>query len=773
MTQLTFDPHIPLALWVPLSLTAVGLLVWYAMAARGRLAPRRWPLVVSLMTVAVLVPLAILLNPTWLERIEPPAGKPLLTILVDRSASMATRDSGEGTSRFESAAGIAVETVNRLTEKYDVRVRTFADESSAAVPQQLREMTPDGATTDLAAAIDNALEDDRPQGQAMLLLSDGGHNIGAGMTAVRRSVAKAKAMAAPIYTKTLGGATGVRDLRVELNRTRELAFVRQRVAVVVNLQTQGALAGKTRLTLRLNEEVIETRDVELLPHRGGEETFHVSQESSGLYRYEIAAEGLPGEVTGVNNRATLLLRVVDKPVRVLLLEGKPYWDTKFLIRMFAADESIELVSVVQLAEGRLLQRTITRKESTQSEVGDPAKESHTPDTHTQDTQPPDTQPLQDERWTIRKDAAEILADPEMLNSFQIVVLGRNADVFLTDEAMMRLEKWLKQREASLVCFRGAPSSQIGQRLGALMPVRWSTARESRFRVQMTEVGSDLHWLPTNDGQGGIAVLPSLAKVAQPQRREIAQTLAQTVADAAGNTDPVISYLRVGMGRVVVVEGAGMWRWAFLPPSYKQHDATYQTLWRSLTRWLVSNVQLLPSQRFALRTEKVSFNASEHATADLLIRAENLGQQVPEVTLGGTAFSKPKSFTPVPAGDSPGRYRIDFGRLPEGQYRAVVAGAGDNEVSAVAAFDVRRGNLNELLQVEAKPQQMKFIAEQSGGAILDSSDADAFAGQFDLHLSKSRPDRMSQTTAWDRWWVLIAAFSLWGVTWGIRRYSGLI
>ena len=395
-------------------------------------------------------------------------------------------------------------------------------------------------------------------------------------------------------------------------------------------------------------------------------------------------------------------------------------------------------------------------------------------TITRTAEPEGEPPLHDEQWTIRKDAAEILADPEMLASFQIVVLGRNADVFLGDEALVRLEKWLKQREASLVCFRGAPSSQLSQRLGALMPVRWSPARESRFRVQMTEAGADFHWLPAgDDGQGGIAMLPSLAKVTHPERREIAQTLAQTVSNAEGDTEPVITYLRVGMGRVVVVEGAGMWRWAFLPPRYKQHDATYQTLWRSLTRWLVSNVQLLPSQRFALRVEKVSFSTTEHATADLLIREEDLGKQVPEVTLSGAALSKSQSFTPVPAGDSPGRYRVAFGRLPEGQYRAVVADARDDEVSAVAAFDVRRGNLKELLQVEAKPEQMKFIAEQSGGAVLESTDADAFARQFDLHLNKSRPDRMAQTTAWDRWWVLIGAFALWGLTWGLRRYSGLI
>ena len=91
-----------------------------------------------------------------------------------------------------------------------------------------------------------------------------------------------------------------------------------------------------------------------------ETTFSVTQKKSGLYRYEVRAEPLPGEVTAVNNSATLLLRVVEEPIRVLLLEGKPYWDTKYLIRTLAADPSIELTSVVRLAEGRLHKRKVSR-----------------------------------------------------------------------------------------------------------------------------------------------------------------------------------------------------------------------------------------------------------------------------------------------------------------------------------------------------------------------------------------------------------------------------
>ena len=107
MTQIALEPYIPLALWVPLALAAAGLLAWYAASSRRRLARRRWWGVIALMSLAVAVPLVILLNPIWLERIPPPAGKPLLTVLVDHSASMDTRDAEGGNSRYEAACRIA------------------------------------------------------------------------------------------------------------------------------------------------------------------------------------------------------------------------------------------------------------------------------------------------------------------------------------------------------------------------------------------------------------------------------------------------------------------------------------------------------------------------------------------------------------------------------------------------------------------------------------------------------------------------------------------
>ncbi|MEN6451314.1 MAG: hypothetical protein ABFC96_12555, partial [Thermoguttaceae bacterium] len=360
MSYIEPDPYIPLALWTPLALVTAAMLAWYAAAGRRRVPGPRWWAIVALMALAAAVPLVILLNPTWMERIPPPAGKPLVTVLVDRSASMATRDAAAGQTRYQAAAALAGQMAGQLKDQYEVRLRWFADRSAACSPETLAAGSPDGPATDLAAAIQGAIEEDRPQGQAVLLLSDGIHNAG-GSDTLRQATVRARAMAVPIYTQAIGAQATVTDLEVALRQPQELAFAGQRVPVVAMLRGRGNLGPKTRLSLWLGGKQIESRDVTLKRDDAVEEVFFVSHNQNGLYRYEVRAEPMPGEATTANNTAPLLLRVIDQPIRMLLLEGKPYWDTKFLVRTLAADPSVELTSVVQLAEGRLMRRKIPRR----------------------------------------------------------------------------------------------------------------------------------------------------------------------------------------------------------------------------------------------------------------------------------------------------------------------------------------------------------------------------------------------------------------------------
>ena len=85
----------------------------------------------------------------------------------------------------------------------------------------------------------------------------------------------------------------------------------------------------------------------------------------------------------------------------------------------------------------------------------------------------------------------------------------------------------------------------------------------------------------------------------------------------------------------------------------------------------------------------------------------------------------------------------------------------------------RRNLREQLDLKARGDLMERIAQGSGGAVLAAAEPAEISRQFADHLTRSRPLRVQRTDAWDRWWVLVGAFALWGLSWGLRRSGGLL
>jgi hypothetical protein len=750
MQTLSFEPLIPPALWLTLAVGALVLLAWYGRRRPDGVRRWRWAGILTLACVGLVLLLLLLLNPTWVDPIVPPNGKPLLTVLVDATASMATPDAGDGKTRFQSATALAKVCAERLSDRYEVRVATFTDTLKPSDAAALETNSPEGGITDLSAALTESLVENGGQGQVLMLFSDGIHNGGGGSASVLEAVRLARALGTPVYTRTLGRDPEIRDVAVEFRSPQEVAYIGQKVSVTALLRQRGYTGASVRLVLSVAGEDVERRPV-ALQQEATEVRFDIGQDKPGLYRYELRSEPLKGEASLTNNTATLLLRVMDKPVRVLLLEGKPYWDAKFLTRTLLSDASVELDSVVRLSENRLLRRTFRRDEEKATTTR--------------------------EEWQIVNDVSETLSDPQALKTYQVVLLGRDADSFLTDPALAQLRTWLSRDGGALVCSRGQPTSQVNQRLGQLLPVRWVPANEARFRVHLTERGRDLRWFPQVGRESSGAALAQLPPLASSSRAEHPKPLAVVLATAraAGSEveDPVVSYQPYGTGRVVVIEGSGMWRWAFLPPTQQQHDDVYRSLWRGLMRWLIASGDLLPGQKMLLRSDRVTFGTTEPATATLLLREdEGERKQTPLVELRGDGVEGVRSVTPVPLGEEPGTFRVAFGKLPEGRYQIRVAGTQETDAATNAAFDVRSLS-EEQLDLKARPDLMARIAQESGGAVLEGASPGEMLAQFTKHREQSRPARVQRLTAWDRWWVLLAVVGLWGSTWLLRRRGGLV
>ena len=764
----TYEPLISSTLWLTLSALSAVMLGGYAWRKPKWIGMVRWGSIITLMGLGLSAILFILLNPTWQERIPPPAGKARLVILVDESASMGARDMPDGRSRFQSAVDIAEACASKLAERFELQIGTFSNHVLPVGVEELPKRIPSGTVTDLATALTSSIEPGHAIGQQIFLLSDGNHNAPGGTARVLASVAFARATNTSVFTKTFGTDATIHDLAVRLQSPQQLSFIGQTIPVTMMIRRRGRAPEAVVAVLTHEGKEIERRQILVSGDSEAEVQFQVEQSKRGLYRYELRVEAFDGEVTTVNNYATFLLRVVDEPIRVLLVEGKPYWDSKFLARTLSSDPSIELVSVVRMTEGRFLERTLKRiqQDGDKKSPGDDAEE--TPDLKTIAAIPVT------ESWRILAAGAAVLEDAKALSSFQVLVLGRDAEVFLSDQALLNLKSWISSDSGALVCYRGQPMAQVNERLEKLLPVNWRNSRESRFRMTLTDRGRDLRWMELRGAGSGDALpfLPTLATTATAEDPKPLATVLATVSGGGGDESPVVTYQPYGGGKVVVVEGAGMWRWAFLPPAYADHDATYSGLWQSLLRWLVSRAGLLPGQDLAIRTDQVTFGTDEVASATLLIRKEALHSQVPTVELTGPGIVENRSIVPVASGEDPGVFRVVFGNLPEGRYQAAISGQSPEKAGSKIVFDVRT-LMEEQLDLKARPDLMARIGVSTGGIELLSNDPAEIAASLVKQIEKSRPDRIRRTTAWDRWWVLSGILLLWTVAWGLRRNAGLV
>ena len=796
MFRLSFEPLISPVLWGTLAALAVALMTWYGWN-RPRAVPRqRWAVIVTLMSLGLLAVLILLLNPLWVEPLPPPAGKPVLTYLVDVSQSMATADGAKNQSRFQQAAELVQRDYESLKSRFDVRIRTFSGSTSPiSSPKELADVRPTGPVTDLGAGLAEVIEAGQPQGQAVVLFSDGIHHAPGGTRRLFETVRTTRAMSIPIYSIPVGGPGSLRDLEVGLVRPQELSFAGQVVPLSVVVKQRGKVTDKARLTLTHNGKVLERQEVPISADGTAAAQFRVSQKEQGLYRYEVKVDALPGEATEVNNSTAFLLRIVNEPIRVLLLEGKPYWDTKFLMRNFAADPVVEVDCLIRLKGDRFLKRSLnlkSRKTAEREQVTPPAPPAGVAPDAKAAAAPPATAATgkaKEPEGVARTEKSEFLGDaltwlnePESLQSYQIIVLGRDSEVYLNDVLLQRIRDWIAREGGSLICYRGSPVAQVTQGLDRLLPVRWAPGRESHFRVQFTEFGSALRWVGdgANSESGEVlGKLPSLAssnKVVNP--KPLAVVLARS---SKGDGPPVVTYQPYASGRVVTIEGAGMWRWAFLSPDYRQNDDVYGSLWQSLLRWLVSSAGLVPGQEIALRSDRVLFTAGDAVTATLYLRKETATDKLPIVELFREGQAKPQEVRPQPLGDEPGVFQVPFGALAEGHYRARVAGVSGGGTAGTAtadsastsiAFDVQ-GPLAEQLDIAARPDLLKQIASESGGEMLTAEGSSGVADKFTEYSKRNRPEQVRRDTAWDRWWWLVAVLTLWGTAWSLRRSAGLI
>jgi hypothetical protein len=772
----TIEPKIPLSLWWALVAATIVALVYYFARRDWSLSPLRRGIITVLLGLCVAGPLAIALNPTWIEPVPPLPGQPMISVLVDGTMSMQTADASPGQSKTRWRS--AVETANQLkpTGEIELRNQVFDHELHPLTDELIENSEsgdwPRGHRSDLTNVLRECMRSGSPAGHAVLLVSDGAHNVGS-IDGLLSAAREAKSLDVPVYTVTVGSTVESKNLSLAARSPRMISFADNPLVLRVRIGQSGLAGRSTQVALMVDKNVVQSRQVRLADDPAQEITFVLSQPpKEPLQRYRIVAAEIEGEATNADNQTTILVQQLQEPIGALLLEGKPYWDSKFLARNLGSDPVVELTSMVQLAKQRFLVRKYPRAD------GDGEKDEVSSNSALSSEDK--SSPADSVGWEIQRETVSPLDSLDTLSKYRMVILGRDADAFLTEKSIENLRHWISRDGGCLMCARGAPANEIVTKLAEILPVRWSAAAESRFRTKVSQYGYDAAVFDPlmPDGSDPLAALPSLSTSAVPKTRVgLPQVLVQSVLDQSGAAIPVVTYQPYGRGQSIVVEGAGMWRWAFLPPQHAAKDKIYPTLWQSLIQWIVSQQDLMPGQKIGIRSDRATFLTGDRATATVLVSTPDEFQKANgELDLGvlleGPGLPLPRRVAPAATGGDLGLFRADFGTLGVGYYTASVVRGDSDEVLAETALEVRDPWF-ERLELDARPDLMRRIAEISGGQPLAPEDVSELCDRFQERLAAGRQETVTRQTLWDRPLVLVVVLAAWLTTWIVRRRSGLV
>src|SRR5256885_13065834 len=298
---------------------------------------KRLPLLA--LRMAVLAGVVVVLCRPMAVKPKPESGeKPVLTVLVDSSASMNTKDEGKESSRTRAVAA-ALDSARRtfneeLAQRYQVNFYAFSDElAPTTLDQLIARDTADGTKTDIASALFGAVAASQGKKHAgVLLISDGRDNAGGD---VGRVATHLRSLKIPVWTTPVGALTETKDLYVTARLNQNFSFVKQPAIVKADVTQSGYKNWYAKVNLYREDKYVTTRQVNLKEGTTSLE-FPIKEDHKGVFKYSVQVEPLPGEADAKNNRRSIFVRVVDEKPKVLLVEAEPYWDTRFLLRALQA-----------------------------------------------------------------------------------------------------------------------------------------------------------------------------------------------------------------------------------------------------------------------------------------------------------------------------------------------------------------------------------------------------------------------------------------------------
>jgi len=578
-------------------------------------------------------------------------------------------------------------------------------------------LAPRAGVTDLLGRVEQlaAEPSDFPL-TAVVLLTDGRDLSGRDPAPIAQALSRRQV---PVFAAGVGAASEPLDLAVLDVAAPPFAAAGAPVDVRVDLKT--SLDGKTpvRLELRRGGELAAAEQAELGNADRAAAAMRFTPEAPGLFRCVARAAQVPGEAVGArNNAGEFALRVRPGRCRVLLLDWKPRWETRFALNVFRRLGYADVNAIVVLAEPQAALR----------------------------------------RGVVRGTWPE---DRATLDMYDLVVLGELPEELLTPREWDDLRRFVIEGGRT-VCFLGSaaqqPLADQPALAEALLPVRPvgrapesapdDAAGERAEDFRLTDAGR-LHPLTRLlDG----AVAPADAP-ASDDARDDAQVLMVRAADGRS----VVAARLAGEGKTVLIGTDRLWK-ALNPTALDAHGELYAAMltWAIEGGW-AGDGGAAGGPRLALDVRAYTSRQgvqvwARGVTGEAAVRA---------VAADGQTFEAPLA----PAAGA--LRRAAFGPLPPGKVTFDLGGDGGLRVEGVLVVE----DYPELKHLARDDRLVQRLAEATGGAAGNLTDLDRLLRQV-----RPRRDVRKDEAVWRMWdaaTVLALILGALTVEWVYRKLVGLV
>ena len=736
----------------PVPAWAVALAFCLAVGAawlsyRGvHVAPGRRRLLCALRAATIILLAALLAGPVLevpRESVDPDS----VIVLADRSRSMSVEDipGPGGTHRSRDAAlrdlAAADGPFSSMGDEHHVEWIAFGDGTtplrSGASGIEIGDATAD--RTLLASAIEQAI--DRSPGRAIaaiVLLTDGRTTEPPDRTLVRRLQSEGIAVSAV----ALGAPVALGDAAIASVQAPRRAFPKDIVPVEAIVERRGparARSLRAELVDLSTGTVLDSSDLPPVPAGDGaprEPVQLVARPSApGDARWEVRLVAPDGarDLLPANDRRAIPVTLVDRPLRVLYVEGYPRWEYRYLKNMLQREQSTES-AVMLLSADR-----------------DFAQEGNTP-------------------------ISRLPRTREEFDRFDLFVLGDLPSSFFSGEQLSELRRAVAERGAGLVWIggeRSTPRSWGGTALEELLPFLGP--------FELERLGGPVHLRPTplaarlgvlrlaDDPKAGFpeelaggadwAALEWVQRIGPRSLKPTAEVLAESVPGPEGEAVPIVVSMRYGAGSAVYVATDEIWRWR-----HGRGETYPERFWVQMLRSLARPALGSGREEVRLAAEPARASVGEAVRVEVELPPGMPAGSVALEAVPEDASRPPEEFdaAPLPGGGFAGQWVPGAeGRWtirPRDPALAARAGRG------AAVESVR--NDRELRDAESDRALLETLAAETGGRVVGASEADALVRS--LPNRSVRIENPVRDPIWSSPAALAAVLALLVSEWLLRR-----